>query len=154
MATYVPNATQTTEPVESQTVESAALEFRTLKTSINGRVAALQTEVDTEEVNRANADAALTAADAALSSRVTAIEQLEISAGTPGAVVIDTFVSTLNQTAFILSVIPYTVETVDVYLNGIYQMHSSFSVAAATVTLDEGIPAGFQVEIKQVVPIA
>ena len=31
MATYVPNANQTTEPVESQTVESAALEFRTLK---------------------------------------------------------------------------------------------------------------------------
>jgi len=32
---YVPNATQTTEPVESQTVESAALEFRTLKTRVN-----------------------------------------------------------------------------------------------------------------------
>jgi len=31
MATYVPNANQTAEPVESQTVESAALEFRTLK---------------------------------------------------------------------------------------------------------------------------
>ena len=31
MATYVPNANQTTEPVESQPVESAALEFRTLK---------------------------------------------------------------------------------------------------------------------------
>jgi hypothetical protein len=31
MTTYVPNANQTTEPVESQTVESAALEFRTLK---------------------------------------------------------------------------------------------------------------------------
>ena len=31
MATYVPNANQTAEPVESQPVESAALEFRTLK---------------------------------------------------------------------------------------------------------------------------
>jgi len=35
MATYVPNATQTTEPLESQTVESAALEFRTLKARVN-----------------------------------------------------------------------------------------------------------------------
>jgi len=32
MATYVPNANQTAEPVASQPVESAALEFRTLKT--------------------------------------------------------------------------------------------------------------------------
>ena len=31
MATYVPNANQTTEPTESKAVESAALEFRTLK---------------------------------------------------------------------------------------------------------------------------
>ena len=31
MATYVPNANQTTEPTESKTVESAALELRTLK---------------------------------------------------------------------------------------------------------------------------
>ena len=31
MATYIPNANQTTEPTESKTVESAALEFRTLK---------------------------------------------------------------------------------------------------------------------------
>jgi len=44
MATYVPNATDTTEPVESQTVESAALEFRTLKT----RVVADKLELDSE----------------------------------------------------------------------------------------------------------
>lgn len=31
MATYIPNATQVTEPLESRTVESAALEFRTGK---------------------------------------------------------------------------------------------------------------------------
>jgi len=35
MATYVPNATQATEPVASQTVYSAAEEFRTLKASVN-----------------------------------------------------------------------------------------------------------------------
>jgi hypothetical protein len=35
MATYVPNATQATEPVASQTVFSAAEEFRVLKASVN-----------------------------------------------------------------------------------------------------------------------
>jgi hypothetical protein len=35
MATYVPNATQATEPVGSRPVGSAAEEFRTLKSSIN-----------------------------------------------------------------------------------------------------------------------
>jgi len=44
MATYVPNATQTTEPVESRPVESAALEFRTLKTRINALEAAVAVE--------------------------------------------------------------------------------------------------------------
>lgn len=49
MATYVPNATQTTEPVESRTVESAALEFRTLKESVNTRIAALTADFDALE---------------------------------------------------------------------------------------------------------
>lgn len=35
MATYVPNATDATEPVASKTVVSAAEEFRTLKASVN-----------------------------------------------------------------------------------------------------------------------
>lgn len=38
MTTYVPNALQATEPIESRTVESAALEFRTLKNSVNDRI--------------------------------------------------------------------------------------------------------------------
>lgn len=63
MATYVPNATQTTEPIESRAVESAALEFRTLKTSINTRILALETadivlqsNIDAEESERIAAD--------------------------------------------------------------------------------------------------
>ena len=46
MPSYVPNATQTTEPVESRTVESAALEFRTLKTRVND----LEDAVEAEDV--------------------------------------------------------------------------------------------------------
>ena len=56
MATYVPNATQTTEPVESRTVESAALEFRTLKGSINARMDTLQDNIDAEALTREAAD--------------------------------------------------------------------------------------------------
>jgi len=41
MAIYVPNATDFTEPLESQTVESAALEFRTLKARVNALDAAV-----------------------------------------------------------------------------------------------------------------
>lgn len=45
MATYVPNASDTTEPTSSQSVESAALEFRTLKLRVN----TLETAVNTED---------------------------------------------------------------------------------------------------------
>jgi hypothetical protein len=50
MATYIPNATQTTEPTEDRTVESAALEFRTLKSSVGG----LQAQIDAAAVVQAN----------------------------------------------------------------------------------------------------
>ena len=153
MATYVPNATQTTEPVESQTVESAALEFRTLKTSINSRVTALQVEVDAEEVTRAAADAALTVVDDALEERIVALEGIAIVAAIPGTVIITTFIATAGQTDFVLPGPPLTSTLVDVYLNGIYQAHSSFAVAGATVTLDEGALEGFEVEIKYAVPV-
>ena len=62
MATYIPNATQTTEPVESRTVESAALEFRTLKGSINSRIDTVQANLDAEEAARIAGDAAEEAA--------------------------------------------------------------------------------------------
>ena len=56
MATYVPNATQATEPVESRTVESAALEFRTLKSSITSRVDDLQLQITAEIAERISGD--------------------------------------------------------------------------------------------------
>ena len=62
MATYIPNATQTTEPVESRTVESAALEFRTLKAFVNSRIEDVQDTLDAEIVNRIEGDATETAA--------------------------------------------------------------------------------------------
>jgi len=88
MATYIPNATQTAEPVESRTVESAALEFRTLKTSINARINTVQANIDTvqdnvdavqdnvdaEVVNRIAGDANLQTQNNSQDARLTAIE--------------------------------------------------------------------------------
>ena len=65
MATYVPNATQTSEPVESQTVESAALEFRTLKTRVNS----LETAVNMEDTRDLRVPEAAIAAVPAIASR-------------------------------------------------------------------------------------
>jgi len=148
MATYVPNATQTTEPVESRTVESAALEFRTLKTSVNSRVDALQVELDAEQADRSADEAALVAVDNALDLRTTALEQLALNGSTPGTVVVTKFVATASQTVFTLSVTPLTVATIDVHINGVYQNRDSFSLAANVVTLNEGVIAGAEVEIK------
>jgi hypothetical protein len=62
MPSYVPNAIDPTEPTESRTVESAALEFRTLKT-----------EVVAETAERIAADAVLTAADVVLQANIDAV---------------------------------------------------------------------------------
>ena len=57
MATYIPNAEDATEPVESREVESAALEFRTLKTRVIEQVEGLQENIDSEEAARIAGDA-------------------------------------------------------------------------------------------------
>ena len=76
MATYIPNATQTTEPTEDRTVESAALEFRTLKSSVNARIDAVQDNVDAEAATREADDltevSLRTAADGVLQAQIDA----------------------------------------------------------------------------------
>lgn len=148
MATYVPNATQTTEPVESRTVESAALEFRTLKSSINSRVAALEAKdglLDAE-------DDALQAEIDAVEVRTLALEQLAFNGSTPGTVVTSRFTTDGVQTAFTLSVTPVTVAAVDAYINGIYQNHDTFSVSGTTVTFSQAPTVGV-LELQVSVPL-
>ena len=163
MATYVPNATQTTEPVESRTVESAALEFRTLKTSINSRIDALQVELDAEQVTReadddtlqanidaeavtrAAGDANLAVVDSALDVRVVAIENALLTigeGGLPGTVYVQQLSGTGAQTAFTLSATPATSNLVDVYVQGVYQNHTTFTVVGNVLTFDEAPLAG------------
>lgn len=140
MATYIPNATQTTEPVESRTVESAALEFRTLKTSINSRIEDVQTQNNTQDV------------------RLTAIENALPFIGegaVPGTVYVQRFSGTGAQTAFTLDVVPHTGNVVDIYVNGLYQNKDTFSVAGAVITFSEAPPAGADnIEVQVTVTIA
>ena len=145
MATYIPNATQTTEPVESRTVESAALEFRTLKTSINARIEDVQDNLDTEIVNRIAGDANLQTQNNSQDVRLTAIENALLSigeGGLPGTVYVQRFSGTGAQTAFTLNVSVPTSALIDVFINGVYQNKDTFTISATSLTFSEAPPAG------------
>lgn len=158
MATYIPNATQTTEPVESRTVESAALEFRTLKTSITARIEDVQDGLDTEIVNRIAGDANLQTQNNAQDVRLTAIENALPFIGegvVPGTVYVQRFSGTGVQTAFTLDVVPQAGNVVDIYVNGLYQNKDTFSVAGAVITFSAAPPAGTDnIEVQVTVTIA
>lgn len=64
---YIPNASDLTEPKESRTVESAALEFRTLKAGIPGQIAGIVAPFDAKVAAEA---AARAAADALLQDQI------------------------------------------------------------------------------------
>lgn len=155
---YVPNATDATQPVESQTVESAALEFRTLKDRVND----LELDLDTVDAGLIAADAAESAAraaaDSALDVRVDAIENALLSigeGGLPGTVYVQRFSGTGVQTAFTLNATPQTGNVVDIYINGIYQNKDTFSVTGAVITFSEAPPAGTDnIEVQVTVTIA
>ena len=145
MATYIPNATQTTEPAESRTVESAALEFRTLKASINDRLEDVQDNLDAEIVNRIAGDANLQTQDNVQDVRLTAIENALLfigEGGLPGTVYVQRFSGTGAQTVFTLNAAPQSGNVVDIYINGLYQNKDTFTVTGADVIFSEAPPAG------------
>lgn len=127
MATYIPNATQTTEPVESRTVESAALEFRTLKASINGRIADVQTQNNNQDVRIQAIEAALLAIG---------------EGGLPGTVYVQRLSGTGVQTTFTLNVSVPVSALIDIFINGVYQQKDSFTVAGSLLSFSEAPPAG------------
>lgn len=156
MATYIPNATQTTEPVESRTVESAALEFRTLKSSINTRISEVAADLLAEETARIAADALeeaariagdadLQAANNAQDVRIQAIEAALLAigeGGLPGTVYVQRLSGTGVQTAFTLNVSVPVSALIDIFINGVYQQKDSFTVAGSLLTFSEAPPAG------------
>ena len=158
MATYIPNATQTTEPVESRTVESAALEFRTLKTSVNARIEAVQGDLDAEIVNRIAGDANLQAQNNSQDVRLTAVENALLFIGEgiqPGTVYVQRLSGTGAQTVFTLNTVPHSVNVVDIYIDGIYQNKDTFTVSGADVIFSEAPPAGTNnIEVQVTATIA
>ena len=138
MATYIPNATQTTEPVESRTVESAALEFRTLKASTDSRITA-------EEAARIAGDANLQTQNNAQDVRLQAIEAALLAigeGGLPGTVYVQRLSGTGAQTAFTLNVSVPTSALIDVFINGVYQNKDTFTIVDKVLTFSEAPPAG------------
>lgn len=145
MATYIPNATQTTEPVESRTVESAALEFRTLKASINGRIEDVQDDLDAEIVNRIAGDANLQTQNNSQDVRIQAIEAALLAigeGGLPGTVYVQRLSGTGAQTVFTLNVSVPTSALIDVFINGVYQNKDTFTIVDDVLTFSEAPPAG------------
>ena len=145
MATYIPNATQTTEPVESRTVESAALEFRTLKSSINSRIEDVQDGLDTEIVNRIAGDANLQTQNNAQDVRLQAIEAALLiigEGGLPGTVYVQRLSGTGAQTSFTLDVSVPSSALIDVFINGVYQNKNTFTIVDDVLTFSEAPPAG------------
>ena len=145
MATYIPNATQTTEPVESRTVESAALEFRTLKASITARIEDVQDNIDAEIVNRIAGDANLQTQNNAQDARLTAVENALLSigdGGLPGTVYVQRLSGTGAQTVFTLNVSVPTAALINVFINGVYQNKDTFTIVSDVLTFSEAPPAG------------
>ena len=145
MATYIPNATQTTEPVESRTVESAALEFRTLKASVNSRIEDVQDNLDAEIVNRIAGDATLQTQNNAQDVRIQAIEAALLAigeGGLPGTVYVQRLSGTGAQTVFTLHVSVPTSALIDIFINGVYQNKDTFTIVDKVLTFSEAPPAG------------
>lgn len=145
MATYIPNATQTTEPVESRTVESAALEFRTLKASVNSRVATVQSNLDAETTARIAGDANLQTQNNSHDVRIQAVEtalQVISEGGLPGNAYVQRLSGTGAQTSFTLDVSAPPSALSDVYINGVYQNKDTFTIVGDVLTFSEAPPAG------------
>jgi len=127
---YVPNATTVTEPVESRAVESAALEFRTLKEKV------------VEDSNNITV----------LDSRITAVEDAIPTIGT-AALTNVTYVQRLSgtdvTTNYTLTAIPASPNLVDIYINGVYQQKNTYTVAGSSLTFTEAPPSGTNnIEVK------
>jgi len=139
MTTYIPNAIQIAEPVESRTVESAALEFRTLKTSINER---LDAETDARVAGDDNLQTQASVQDERIKAIEAALLAFGDGSGMPGTVYVQRLSGTGAQTAFTLNVSVPTSALIDIFINGVYQNKDTFTISGTSLTFSEAPPAG------------
>lgn len=71
-----------------------------------------------------------------------------------GKVKVNTFTGNGVQTSFILSDAPITDEAVSVYIGGVYQNHTEFSVSGQTLTFTEAPSSGNEIEVVWVTPLS
>ena len=139
MATYIPNATQTTEPTEDKTVESAALEFRTLKTSVNSRIT-------TEITDRTNADTNL-------QGQITALSGSIVGGAVAAIVTTQEIIGNGVTATYTLSASVDSSLHVDLYIDGAHQQPSSYTVVLDQLTLLEVPHVGALLTVKIGKPI-
>jgi hypothetical protein len=139
MATYIPNATQTTEPTEDKTVESAALEFRTLKTSVNSRIT-------TEITDRTNADTNL-------QGQINSLTGSIVGGAVAAIVTTQEIVGDGVTATYTLSAEVNTSLHVDLYIDGAHQQPSSYTVVLDQLTLLEVPHIGALITVKIGKPI-
>lgn len=68
--------------------------------------------------------------------------------GIAGASVVENFTGTGAQTAFTLSNPPFSENSTNVYINGVYQQKNTYSVSGVTLTFSEAPPATSSIEVS------
>lgn len=59
----------------------------------------------------------------------------------------DEFVGTGSQTVFVLTASPYTLDSTDVYVNGVHQNKNTYSVSGTSLTFSEAPPYTALIEV-------
>lgn len=76
-------------------------------------------------------------------------------AATAGAntIAIDTYTGNGSTTAYTLSNSASSENELSVYFDGVYQLHSSYSVSGTTLTFDTNVPNGTNIEVQHLVAV-
>ena len=61
---------------------------------------------------------------------------------------IGNFIGTGSQTAFVLSAVPASLNTTNVYINGVYQNKNTYSLSSATITFTQAPPVNSIIEVS------
>jgi hypothetical protein len=70
--------------------------------------------------------------------------------GISGAELVQNFVGTGAQTVFTLANAPFSENTTQIYINGVYQQKNTYSVAGAVLTFSQAPPVTSSIEVNYV----
>jgi len=112
--------------------------------AFNSDATAFEVGPTTAAISGAAADAAAAAASATSSanSATSAAASAASAEGAAGTQNVDLFNGTGSQTAFTLSAAPVTENNTSVYVSGVYQQKSTYSISGTTLTFSAAPPSG------------